>query len=160
MNLKLPTCALAALVSLAFVAGACGGDDEDTTTTPTTTTTSGATGATGATGEGGVSGTATADEVLACLQDAGLDAATNEDQFLGLESDYERISVGDGAELDQAAEIAIFPDEQTASDELPTAEVALGVSDVKQSGNVIWGIDAIAGLSPEDEDAIEGCLPS
>jgi hypothetical protein len=161
MNRKLLICALAALASLAFAGAGCGGDDEETTVTPTTTTTTtGATGATGATGESGVSGTATSDDVLACLQDADLDATTNEDRFLGLEADYERIDVGDGAELDQAAVIAIFADEQTASDELSTAEVALGVTDVKQAGNVVWGIDAVADFTPADEEAIEGCLPS
>jgi hypothetical protein len=162
MNRKLLICALAALASLAFAGAGCGGDDEETTVTPTTTTTTstGATGATGATGESGVSGTATSEDVLACLQDANLDATTNEDRFLGLEADYERIDVGDGAELDQAAVIAIFSDEQTASDELSTAEVALGVNDVKQAGNVVWGIDAVADFTPSDEEAIEGCLPS
>src|SRR5687768_8925631 len=161
MNRKLLICALAAFASLAFAGAGCGGDDEETTVTPTTTTTTtGATGATGATGESGVSGTATSDDVLACLQDADLDATTNEDRFLGLEADYERIDVGDGAELDQAAVIAIFSDEQTASDELSTAEVALGVNDVKQAGNVVWGIDAVADFTPSDEEAIEGCLPS
>ena len=161
MNRRLLICALAALASLAFAGAGCGGDDEETTVAPTTTTTTtGATGATGATGESGVSGTATSDDVLACLQDADLDAATNEDRFLGLDADYERVDVGDGAELDQAAVIAIFEDEQTASDELSTAEVALGVNDVKQAGNVVWGIDAVADFTPEDEEAIEGCLPS
>ena len=159
MNRKLTICALAALASLSVVGGACGDDDdEETTTSPATTTTSGATGATGATGESGVSGTVTADDVLACLDGQGLDASVNDSEFLGLEADYERVDVAEG-DLDTAATIAIFDSEQTASDELQTAEVAMGVADVKQAGNTVWGIDSAADFSPEDERAIEGCLP-
>ena len=151
-------CALAALASLSVAAG-CGGDDETATTSPATTTTAGATGATGATGESGVTGTVTADDVLACLQDAGLDATTNDDKFLGLESDYERVTVAEG-DLESAAEIAVFSDEQSAKDELSTAEVALGVANVKRAGNVVYGIDAAAEFTPDDEKAVAGCLPS
>ncbi len=158
MNPKLLICALAVLASLAVIGAGCGGDDDETTTSSTTPTTSGATGATGATGESGVSGTVTAEDVLACLDGATLDATTNDSEFLGLESDYERVDIAEG-DLDTAATIAIFDSEQTAGDELSTAEVAMGVADVQQAGNTVWGIDSAADFSPEDEKAIEGCLP-
>ena len=36
----------------------------------------------------------------------------------------------------------------------------MGVADVKQAGNTVWGIDSAADLTPDEEKSIEGCLPS
>jgi hypothetical protein len=159
MNPKLSICALAVLASMSIVGGACGGDDDETTTPLPTTTAAGATGPTGPTGEQGASGTVTADDVLTCLDEAGLDASTSDTEFLGLEADYERVDIAQG-DLDTAATMAIFTSAEDAESELSTAEVALGVADVQQSGNVDWGIDAAAEFSPDEQKAIEDCLPS
>jgi len=156
MNSRLP---LAAFACLALLAAGCGGDDEETTTTTSSTSTIGATGATGATGGEGVAATATADQVLACLDETGLEAATNDNELIGVESPYERVDVGQD-DLDQAAVIVVFGSEDDAQAEEQNLEVAAGVADVQTVGNVVYGFDSSADFSSSEELVIEGCLPA
>lgn len=158
MNPKLLIYALGAVASLALVGGACGGDDEETSTTSTAAT-SATTGATGATGAEGLPGDVTASDVLTCLDGAGFEAATNDNELIGVESTYERVDVGQD-DLDQAAVIVVFESGHDAQAEEHNLEAAASVADVKAVGNVVWGIDSSADFSESEQLVIEGCLPA
>ena len=131
--------AIAALCALALAASACGGDDEEPTTTD-----AGTTGAAGVTGSTGVA--LTADDLVTCLNDAGLDASIDE-PVLGLESEHEAVSVAIG-DLDEGAALVVFGGEEQAEAEAEAVDALAGVANTEVAGNVIWGLDAAADETP------------
>jgi hypothetical protein len=137
-----------ALVALALGVSACGGDDETTATT----TDAGASGASGVTGA-----VVSADDIVSCLGDAGLEA-TVDSPVTGLEGEHEKVYVAIG-DSEQGAVLAVFESEEAAEAESEAFAALGGVAAEQVSGNVAWGFDAIAGETPDDEAAIEGCLP-
>ena len=135
---------------LALGLGACGGDDE---------TTSSSTTAVGASGASGLAGAAvTADSLVACLEGAGYEAATG-DSVLGLDAEHTLVEMPLG-DLEQGAAFVVFPSEDEAQTGEEDASALIGVSPSELTGNVVWGFDASADETPEDESAVEACLPS
>ena len=139
-----------ALVALALGVSACGGDDETTTTATTDAGVSGATGVSGS--------VVSADELVSCLGEAGLDATVDSSPVTGLEGEHEKVYVAIG-DSDQGAVLAVFDSAEAADAELEAFSALGGVANSQVAGNVAWGFDATAGETPEDEEAVEGCLP-
>ena len=138
----------AAPCALVLTVAACGGDDEETTTPEA-----------GATGGTGVSGAVpTADELVSCLTDAGLDASLDESPVLGLESEHEVVNVPIG-DLSEGAVLVVFPGPDQAEAEAQAVAALAGVANTQVAGNVIYGFDAVADETPDDQSAVEGCLP-
>ena len=137
---------LAAAVAAMAIA-ACGGDDE--TGSPTAVGASGASGAVGA--------VVTAGSLVTCLQAAGYGAATT-DPVLGLDAEHTQVELPLG-DLDQGAAFVVFPDEASAKAADKDASALVGVSPTELTGNVVWGFDAAADESPDDQQAVEACLP-
>ena len=137
---------LAAAVAAMAIA-ACGDDDE--TGSPTAVGASGASGAVGA--------VVTAGSLVTCLQAAGYGAATT-DPVLGLDAEHTQVELPLG-DLDQGAAFVVFPDEASAKAADKDASALVGVSPTELTGNVVWGFDAAADQSPDDQQAVEACLP-
>ena len=62
-------------------------------------------------------------------------------------------------DLDQGAEFAVFANEADAKANEADASALIGVSPTELTGNVVWGFDAAADETPDDQAAVEGCLP-
>jgi hypothetical protein len=137
------------VAALALAVSACGGDDETTTTS----TDAGATGATGVAGA-----VITADDLVSCLGDAGLEASVDSSPVTGLEGQHEKVYVAIG-DSEQGAVLAVFESAEAADAEAVAFDALAGVADTEVSGNVAYGFDATAGETPDDEAALEGCLP-
>lgn len=136
-------------VAIAICAGAvalgagCGGDDTTIATTPvTTSSTAPATGATGA----GVAATISADDLVTCLQNAGVDATISPNTLAGVTGGYQVVDVDD---FDVAVVFAT-PDDTADQD----TAVGLYVDRPKLAANVYYG-------GPNrSAEAVATCLPS
>ncbi|UJA19537.1 hypothetical protein HJD18_04480 [Thermoleophilia bacterium SCSIO 60948] len=152
---------LAAVAALALIGAGCGGDEPETTSTPTTTSTgaTGLTGATGSTGDAGASDVASIDsasQLVECLDGEGLEAA-EAGPVLGLE-DYEVVDLSLG-DSDQAAVFVILDSPEAAKKDVEEIGTLAGVAFPEARGNVVFGFDATADETPEDEAAVDACLP-
>jgi hypothetical protein len=139
---------LAAFVALSIGAAGvtgCGGDGDSSQSESVTTTadssSDASSGGSDALGEG-----ASFDEVLACLQDAGLDA-----------KDQSSNTSGDTIGIDYSGGRTVISFEESAADAEATASVAESYGEVLTAGNVVASLDT----SPEasaDADAVESCI--
>jgi hypothetical protein len=127
--------AIGAAVLAALTIGACGGDDGDETS---------------------ASDAGPADALVSCLQDAGYDA-TVDDAIPGVEAEHTNVVMPLG-DLDQGAEFAVFATGADAKANDEDASALIGVSPTELTGNVVWGFDAAADETPDDQAAVEGCL--
>jgi hypothetical protein len=143
--------ALGVICALAIALSACGGDDEEPATT--TSTPAGASGATG-----GVGAVVTADDLVSCLDGAGLEATVDDSPVIGLEGQHEKVYLALG-DSDEAAVFAVFASAEAAEAEAEAFDALGGVANTQVAGNIAYGFDAGADETPEDEAAVEGCLP-
>ena len=99
----------------------------------------------------------TGDALVSCLQAAGYDASLD-DPVTGLDAEHTNVVMPLG-DLDQGAEFVVFGSEADAEANESGASALIGVSPTELTGNVVWGFDASAGETPDDQAAVEGCLP-
>ena len=78
--------------------------------------------------------------------------------MLGLDAEHTQVELPLG-DLDQGAAFVVFPDEASAKAADKDASALVGVSPTELTGNVVWGFDAAADQSPDDQQAVEACLP-
>ena len=126
----------AGLTCLALALAACGGDDEESSSA--------------AAGE--------ADTLVSCLQEAGLEAAVDDSGVTGVETQHTRIAVAVG-DLDEGAVVVVFGAPDEAAFEFDAVDALAGVAGMELQGKVIYGFDSSAEQTPDDEAALEGCLP-
>jgi hypothetical protein len=125
---------LAVVVALLFAA--CGGGDDGDDTSATDS--------------------GPADALVTCLQDAGYDAAVA-DPILGFDAEHTSVVMPLG-DLEQGAQFAVFASESEAKANEADASALIGVSPTELTANVVWGFDAAADETPDDQAAVEGCL--
>jgi hypothetical protein len=87
-----------------------------------------------------------------------LEASVDDSPVLGLEAEHEKVYLALG-DSDQAAVFAVFDSAEAADAEGEAFDALGGVADTQVSGNVAWGFDSAAEETPDDEAAVEGCLP-
>ena len=63
-------------------------------------------------------------------------------------------------DLDQGAEFAVFANEADAKANEADASAVIGVSPTELSDNVVWGFDAGADETPDDQAAVGAACPS
>ncbi len=132
-------CRAALVVALAGVAlalGACGGDDEESSS----------------------AGAGEADTLVSCLQEAGLNAAVDDAGVTGVETQHTKVAVPVG-DLDEGAVLVVFGAPDEAAFEADAVDALAGVAETEVQGSVIYGFDSSAEQTPDDEAALESCLP-
>ena len=111
----------------------------------------------------------TPDELVSCLTDAGLEAATTDTTMLGVDDPHVQVRVEDMEGFEgpgsQGADLWVFADPAAAADN--ASYITLGGSDdpedrrAKVVGNVVLQFDIITAKEPNaDEAAVLGCLAS
>lgn len=145
--------AAVALATALLLAAACGGssDDGDAATPDPTTTTAAAVVPEG----DGLS----ADDLEACLGEAGLAATVPDTVPLGVEVPVDRLDVA--LEEDLEASLYVFASEAEA--EANRTAITLQTEDDQRNrvaGNVLLAYSIIPSYDPEGAAAVEACLPA
>lgn len=151
--------AAASALTLVLVGGvACGSSDDGAADPPATSTTTEP--AAVAPTDGGL----TAEDLEACLTEAGLEATVPDTVPFGVEVPVDQLEVAleaEGASSDLVASLYVFSSEEEA--EANRTAITLQSEDDERNrvaGNVLLAYSIIPSYDPEGAAAVEACLPA